>query len=270
MASLDFPKTPADGTLYNGYKYVAASDTWLPPTSLQLKYVGDILNDSVQNSDKLVYNSSTSKWETSTTTNIVPGQIFTYAGSTAPMGYLFCDGSMISNTAYPALFSAIGYAYSLLNEPSGYFRVPNLSGKVPVGNNTLDSDFSPIGKTYGESYVTLQTSQIPSHTHIQDSHTHTADAHNHTQDSHNHGVTIPFYPSGWEAGGYGTGYYGAFRDRTVVGYGGWGMGSDGRQPYIYGTTATNNANTATNQNAGGGGAHNNLQPYLVLKYIIKT
>lgn len=35
-------------------------------------------------------------------------------------------------------------------------------------------------------------------------------------------------------------------------------------------TATNNATTATNQNTGGGGAHNNLQPYLVLNYIIKT
>jgi microcystin-dependent protein len=35
-------------------------------------------------------------------------------------------------------------------------------------------------------------------------------------------------------------------------------------------TATNQNATATNQNTGGGGAHNNLQPYLVLNYIIKT
>ena len=37
-----------------------------------------------------------------------------------------------------------------------------------------------------------------------------------------------------------------------------------------GTVAVNNNATATNQNTGGGGAHNNLQPYLVLNYIIKA
>jgi microcystin-dependent protein len=36
------------------------------------------------------------------------------------------------------------------------------------------------------------------------------------------------------------------------------------------TTATNQATTATNQNTGGDGAHNNLQPYIVVNYIIKT
>lgn len=35
------------------------------------------------------------------------------------------------------------------------------------------------------------------------------------------------------------------------------------------TTATNLAATATNQNTGGGGAHNNLQPYIVVNYLIK-
>jgi microcystin-dependent protein len=36
------------------------------------------------------------------------------------------------------------------------------------------------------------------------------------------------------------------------------------------TTATNQVATAVNQNTGGGSAHNNLQPYLVLNYIIKA
>jgi microcystin-dependent protein len=36
------------------------------------------------------------------------------------------------------------------------------------------------------------------------------------------------------------------------------------------TTATNQATTATNQNTGGGLAHNNLQPYIVLNYMIKV
>lgn len=35
-------------------------------------------------------------------------------------------------------------------------------------------------------------------------------------------------------------------------------------------TAINNATTATNQETGGGNAHNNMQPYIVLNYIIKV
>jgi microcystin-dependent protein len=33
---------------------------------------------------------------------------------------------------------------------------------------------------------------------------------------------------------------------------------------------TVNSNTATNQNTGGGGAHNNMQPTILLNYIIKA
>ena len=36
------------------------------------------------------------------------------------------------------------------------------------------------------------------------------------------------------------------------------------------TTPTNNNTTPTNQNTGGGGAHTNLQPGIVMNYIIKT
>jgi microcystin-dependent protein len=35
-------------------------------------------------------------------------------------------------------------------------------------------------------------------------------------------------------------------------------------------TASNNPTTATNQFTGSGSAHNNLQPYIVVNYIIKT
>lgn len=38
-------------------------------------------------------------------------------------------------------------------------------GRVPVGVNTSDSNFSSVEKTGGTSTVTLTTKQIPSHTH---------------------------------------------------------------------------------------------------------
>ena len=42
------------------------------------------------------------------------------------------------------------------------------------------------GATGGATSVTLDATQIPAHTHIQNSHNHTQDAHNHTQNAHSH------------------------------------------------------------------------------------
>lgn len=39
------------------------------------------------------------------------GIISTYAGSTAPTGWLICDGSAVSRTTYANLFSVIGTTY---------------------------------------------------------------------------------------------------------------------------------------------------------------
>lgn len=39
------------------------------------------------------------------------GSIIPYAGSTAPTGYLLCDGSAISRSTYSSLFSVIGTTY---------------------------------------------------------------------------------------------------------------------------------------------------------------
>lgn len=41
-------------------------------------------------------------------------------------------------------------------------------------------------------------------------------------------------------------------------------------PFRLSATATNQNTTAVNQNTGGGGAHNNMQPTMLLNYIIKT
>lgn len=269
MASMSFPSNPSHGDKANGYTYDSATQTWEKPVVQKLSDIADIDISNLQDGSKLFYSQTSQKWVAQKP--VIPsGKVFSFAGSSAPQGYLFCDGSVVSQSTYPALYSVVGTSFNTGSEGSGNFRLPSLSGRVPVGHDSSNAAFTPVGKTGGEKTVTLITNQLPSHTHTQKSHNHIQDSHNHSQDAHSHGYTIPFYPSGWEAGGYGTGYYGSFRGRAMVTNSYSGLGTDGRTPYIQNTTATNQNATAINQNTGGGGAHANLQPYIVLNYIIKT
>jgi microcystin-dependent protein len=168
------------------------------------------------------------------------------------------------------------------------------AGRVPVGVYSGDSNFNTVEKTGGASTITLSTIELPNHNHTQNSHNHGQDAHNHSQNSHNHGQNSHSHGggTGWQSAdhSHGIGYrllndgnlYVVDRQVTSAGYYGTvtgaytggvsanhyhSIGSD--QPGIWDNTATNNATTATNQattatnNAtGGGGAHNNLQPYV--------
>lgn len=269
MASISFPANPSDGDRLNGYVYDAQLGVWNKEPLKSLNLILDInLSAEPVDGAVLAYDRTSQKWKPQTSF-VETGQMFAFAGQSVPAGYLECNGQDVSRTTYSALFSVIGTTYGA-GEGNQTFNLPNLSGRVPIHPNSSDSDFNPIGKKAGEKTVTLVTSQLPVHTHTQLPHTHIQNAHNHSQDAHNHGFTIPFYPSGWEAGGYGTGYYGSFRSRPMTTNAYSGLGTDGRQPAIQGKVAVNQSTQAVNNNEGGGQAHNNLQPYIVVKYIIKT
>jgi len=77
------------------------------------------------------------------------GSISMYAGSTAPTGYLLCDGSAVSRTTYADLFTAIGTTYGT-GDGSTTFNLPNLKGKVAVGLNSADTSFDTLGETGGD------------------------------------------------------------------------------------------------------------------------
>lgn len=64
--------------------------------------------------------------------NVVVGMIAPYAGSTAPDGWLICDGSAISRTTYAALFSVIGTTYGV-GDGNSTFNIPDFQAKVPIG-----------------------------------------------------------------------------------------------------------------------------------------
>jgi microcystin-dependent protein len=95
---------------------------------------------------------------------IPSGAIMTYAGSSAPSGWLICDSSAVSRTTYADLFGVIGTTYGA-GDGATTFNLPNLKGKVPVGRNIGDTDFDALGKTGGEKTHTLTISEMPSHTH---------------------------------------------------------------------------------------------------------
>lgn len=59
------------------------------------------------------------------------GQIVPYAGSKAPSGWAFCDGSILQIMDYLELFNLIGTAYGGDGETT--FAVPDLRGRMLVG-----------------------------------------------------------------------------------------------------------------------------------------
>ena len=103
---------------------------------------------------------------------LVPsGVISQYAGTTAPSGWLLCDGSAISRTTYASLFSIIGTVYGAGNG-STTFNLPNFKQKFPLGKADSGTG-STLGSTGGS--IDLQ-------------HQHTGPSHYHTVASHGHGA----------------------------------------------------------------------------------
>jgi microcystin-dependent protein len=144
-----------------------------------------------------------------------------------------------------------------------------MKGRIPVGYDSTQAEFDALGETGGAKTHTLTTAEMPSHTHTQNSHNHTQDAHGHSVNDPGHAHTIANMgtnPSD-NTGTNGFVLTGASAD-TQGGVRGMFAAVTGVS--VNGNTATNQATTATNQNTGGGGAHNNLQPYIVLNYIIKA
>lgn len=63
------------------------------------------------------------------------GAITMFAGNTVPSGWLNCTGTAVSRSTYAALFSAIGTTYGV-GDGVSTFNLPNMVGRVPVGQGT--------------------------------------------------------------------------------------------------------------------------------------
>lgn len=157
------------------------------------------------------------------------GEIIPYAADTSPDAkFLLCDGASYLRADYPELFSLIGTVYGSVD--STHFNVPDLRGRVPMGQGTGSGLSSrSIGDTVGEETHTLVSSETPSHTHSDSGHTHSE---------------ITAIPA------VGAAIVGVPIPSAVPGAGITGVGFAGLS------------------SAGGDGAHNNIQPSLVINYLI--
>lgn len=91
------------------------------------------------------------------------GTIMPYVGSTAPTGWLLCDGASYSSTSYPKLSALCGTKFGTAS--AGLFKVPDLKGRSIVGLDSSQSEYDSIGKTGGAKSVTLTVSNLPAHNH---------------------------------------------------------------------------------------------------------
>lgn len=169
-------------------------------------------------------------WHYLNPASVAPGIMTDFGGTTAPFGYLLCDGTSYPTATYPNLFTAIGYTWG---GAGANFNVPDLRGRVSVGAGQGAGLTNRIpSQIFGEETHLLVLGEIPSHTHTVN------------DPGHRH-----VWPSSTNMAG----------SNNARGFGG---------PL---TDALVNASTTgiTNANAGGGGAHNNIQPSGVVVKIIK-
>jgi len=79
---------------------------------------------------------------------ISPGMIQMCGKSTAPSGYLLCDGSAVSRTTYADLFAVIGETFGP-GDGSTTFNLPDFRGIFPRGAGTNDT-LGSVGGSVGD------------------------------------------------------------------------------------------------------------------------
>ena len=91
---------------------------------------------------------------------------FAKVDSTSPLmsDWLLCDGRAVSRTIYSELFSIIGTTYGA-GDGNTTFNLPDVKGRVIVGQDEADDSFKTLGAKIGEKEVTLTIAQMPRHNH---------------------------------------------------------------------------------------------------------
>ena len=173
---------------------------------------------------------------------LVPvGTINAYVGSTAPTGWLFCNGTT-STSIYPILAGLVGAT------------VPDLRGRTIIGTGTgAGLTARTLNATGGTETHVLTTAELAAHSH---SISFLSDFDN---AQHTHDLILNNTPSGGlttVAPSAGSGIIAQTSNSTSATT---GPQNSQHKHNIIGDTA----------NTGSGTAHNNMQPFYALNYIIK-
>lgn len=92
------------------------------------------------------------------------GEIRMFGGNFAPAGWVFCSGQLMPISENDALFTLIGTTFG--GDGQETFGIPNLQSRVPVHAGTGSSGITyQFGETGGVEEVTLSINQIPIHNH---------------------------------------------------------------------------------------------------------
>ncbi|MHA4868771.1 phage tail protein [Duganella sp. PWIR1] len=83
----------------------------------------------------------------------------------APNGWAFCQGQLLPISQNTALFSLLGTTYG--GDGKSIFALPNLQGRAPMHPGQGPGlSLHDLGEQGGSASVSLNASQIPSHTHL--------------------------------------------------------------------------------------------------------
>lgn len=158
-------------------------------------------------------------------------EIRIFAGNFAPRSWAFCNGQLLPISQNTALFSLIGTTYG--GDGRTTTALPNLQGRAPMHPGRGPGlTARRLGERTGTETVTLSEAQIPNHNH-----TMQADG-----------------STGGPLGG------GANASDPVNNY----LGASVK----YQNNITSTANMEALGNTGGSQAHNNMQPFLAINFII--
>ena len=178
------------------------------------------------------------------TASVPAGVVSPYAGTSAPTGYLLCYGQAVSRTTYADLFSAISTTYGA-GDGSSTFNLPDLRGRVVAGQDDMGTTSANrlTGQSGGLDGDTLGA---------------TGGAETHTLEDSQSGLPAHTVPSG-----------------TVTAHGiDTDQGDNVNHIRIFtsnrGSSTTVPATNGAVPGADAADAHNNVQPTIILNYIIKT
>lgn len=164
------------------------------------------------------------------------GEIRIVPWAWAPEGWFLCNGQSLLISQYQALFAVIGNKFG--GDGRINFNLPNLSGKAAACQGQGPGLSSrEIAQTYGAEAITLMPNQIPPHDHLVYAGRSTAGA---------AGYTSP--PSA-----------NTYLGRSPVA---------GDKSYSTQVSPLTPLSATAVSSAGGNGAHENRQPFLVMNYII--